>query len=414
VFPASRAGGRIARLLYQVSNTNYKVFGTLVAAVRWRKDYFAAGKRKRTELLQKWRDEPAPSTGLETALKGMAAKLPDAKSTYNGKELFAACFPEGLLKENGDMLLSINTATNNTDQLERAIARVRQCLKNKDEPREKLEKRAKRDDELLLKEHERAALVHQAALHGRISADIAGQLFSVNTLRAAGVCGIDPGMRNAVGAVTWTTDGDGKGRFLPWRLTGRHYFRATGQDNDKEHGSTAAGDARKAEGSKRRQKREAAIDRLRLDVVAEMRRMAKYGGNNPREPIAVIGTGGYGGGHGHRRPGARKITDSMSHLMLVVEMDKFRTSLLCPRCSRKSECVRGQLRAKECPHCEKHRDNNDPSKRDRPFMWDRDTAAAYTMVRLLANQYDHGMRLEAYCRDNDNIHNNPQKVGHDE
>ena len=74
---------------------------------------------------------------------------------------------------------------------------------------------------------------------------------------------------------------------------------------------------------------------------------------------------------------------------LVITLDEAYTSQLCPRCLGKTSFVRKRdLRSKKCDHC--HGPGRDERGQPRPFVFDRDYAAAVNFVTILRYMCSHG------------------------
>ena len=120
--------------------------------------------------------------------------------------------------------------------------------------------------------------------------------------------------------------------------------------------------------------------------------------NDKFDCICVIGKDGYGSGRGHRRAGAKVLTEFLHEFVLVVEMDEFNTSKLCPHCMTESSFLPGQSRVKQCSHCTYVVRSDKEQQKTEKRSWDRDTSAAFTFIRLLAVECETGERLAPYRR----------------
>ena len=98
-----------------------------------------------------------------------------------------------------------------------------------------------------------------------------------------------------------------------------------------------------------------------------------------------IGSRSWGARKGPLRLLLRLLTDQF----LVIMLDEAYTSQLCPRCLGRTSFVRKRdLRSKKCDHC--HGPGRDERGQPRPFVFDRDYAAAVNFVTILRYMCSHG------------------------
>lgn len=273
----------------------------------------------------------------------------------------------------------------------------------------------------LLRERERADLLRRSYLYGRLPAAIAWALFDEETLREAGIHSIDYGMRHMFGAVHMHGIA-----YDPWRITGREYFHAGGHNN-AEDARVAELEARQAAQepgapapSKKTSRELAAELRFEIDqrkdihivnVVADMRCASDAAhGEKCMDFVCIVGDSGFTGGHGSRQPGARFGDGKLEKFFLCVEMDEFFSSQRCPRCLGQSDFWKpGNYRVKCCHSCTgehgAHDDDDDEVEAEhefesaaprakeasrsaasgkvrKPFIFDRDTAAAVNFITI--------------------------------
>ena len=388
---------RIARLLDEESRGNLGLFDLLVKAVEIRKKLaggvLGALEEARRKFLESTR---------EPELRRMVEKFSAVSRVYDTRDLFDVlaqrCGRD--LKRLGDRLL-LRPVSVVDSSLERLAALQCELMHPKTMRRTDdghfILCRAKRRQ--LRDEFQRARFRRQSRLFGVIGSSIAAHLFSAAALRKAGVHGIDPGMKNVLGCAFWKySRSDKTGRFHPWRLSGREYFHLSGQNKrdairHARHGAEKPGMYE----ARLRLKADQGKDRVCWSVLEDMRRMSDAM-NDKFDCICVIGKDGYGSGRGHRRAGAKVLTEFLHEFVLVVEMDEFNTSKLCPHCMTESSFLPGQSRVKQCSHCTYVVRSDKEQQKTEKRSWDRDTSAAFTFIRLLAVECTTGERLAPYRR----------------
>lgn len=388
---------RIARLLDEESGGDRGLFDLLVKAVEIRKT-LAGGIHG---ALEEGRRRFLEST-REPELRRMVEKFTTVSRVYDTRDLFDVLAQRcgGDLKCLGDRLLARPASVDDVS-LEHLVGFCCELMHPKTMRRSRdghfILPRAKRRQ--LRDEFQRARFRRQSRLFGVVGSSIAARLFSAAALRKAGVHGIDPGMKNALGCVFWKyRPSDKTGRFHPWRLSGREYFQLSGQNKrdsirHARHGAEKPGIYE----ARLRFKGDQGKDRACWSVLEDMRRMSDAM-NDRFDCICVVGKDGYGSGRGHRRAGAKVLTEFLHEFVLVVELDEFNTSKLCPHCMTESSFLPGQSRVKQCSHCTYVPRRDKEQQKTKKRSWDRDTAAAYTFIRLLAVECTTGERLAPYRR----------------
>jgi len=94
-------------------------------------------------------------------------------------------------------------------------------------------------------------------------------------------------------------------------------------------------------------------------------------------------------GHAVRTAPLQLLVRLLSDQFLVILIDEAYTSQLCPRCLGTTTFVRKRdLRSKKCDHC--HGPGRDEQGQPRPFVFDRDYAAAVNFVTILRYMCSHG------------------------
>ena len=92
---------------------------------------------------------------------------------------------------------------------------------------------------------------------------------------------------------------------------------------------------------------------------------------------------------GARKGPLRLLLRLLTDQFLVITLDEAYTSQLCPRCLGTTTFVRKRdLRSKKCDHC--HGPGRDEQGQPRPFVFDRDYAAAVNFVTILRYMCSHG------------------------